>query len=155
MCPKRMANVELQSRSQVNYELVGKKLLSGEAMNDVEKNSVFGIATEFASNLVDNKADSLQGILQQSQDVRDHMNVIVLDRLVSLYQSGSTVMFENLKKTVCDSLSIKENRLSDERLYAFLSSSLDNYFGNEISSEVKKGMDFIRETVERIVPTKI
>ena len=150
-----MANVELQSRSQVNYELVGKKLLSGEAMNDVEKNSVFGIATEFASNLVDNKADSLQGILQQSQDVRDHMNVIVLDRVVCLYQSGSTVMFENLKKTVCDSLSIKENRLSDERLYAFLSSSLDNYFGNEISSEVKKGMDFIRETVERIVPTKI
>jgi len=155
MCPKRMSNIELQSQSQINYELVGKKLLSGEAMNNVEKNSIFEIATKFASNLVDDKADTLHGILQQSQDVRDHMNVIVLDRVVSLYQSGSTVIFENLKKTVCDSLLIKESRLSDERLYAFLNSSLDEYFGNEIGSEVKKGMDFIRETVERVVPTKI
>ena len=83
------------------------------------------------------------------------MTVIVLDRVVSQYQAGSTMLFDNLKKAVCELFVIKNNDLTDERLCTLLSSSLDEYFAREINDEVSKKMGFIRSAVESIVPNKV
>jgi len=149
-----MSNIEIESRLKIYYESIGKKFLSGKDLTDEEKNSIFGNAVEYASNLIDEKKENLQDLSKKSQNVRSHLDVIVLDRVVSFYQSGSTVMFEGLKKNICDAFSIKEEKLPDEKLYTFLSSSLNEYFENEIDSEVENNMNFIRTIVQRVVPTK-
>lgn len=149
-----MSNIEIESRPKIYYESIGKKFLSGKDLTDEEKNSIFGNAVEYASNLVDEKKEYIRDLSKKPQNVRSHLDVIVLDRVVSFYQSGSTVMFEGLKKNICDTFSINEEKLPDEKLYTFLSSNLDKYFENEISSEVENSMDFIRTIVQRVVPTK-
>ncbi len=149
-----MNNIEIESRPKIYYESIGKKFLSGKDLTDEEKNSIFGNAIEYASNLVDEKKEYIQDLSKKPQNVRSHLDVIVLDRVVSFYQSGSTVMFEDLKKNICNAFSIKEEKLPDEKLYTFLSSNLDEYFENKIDSEVEKNMNFIRTVVERIVLTE-
>lgn len=142
-------------RPGIDNKYVAKILLSGENMGNVEKNFVFDIATKYASDLADEKIGDQPSYLQKSQDVKNHFSVIVLDRIVSLYQNGSTSMFDKLKNTICSSLLIKEDNLSDERLYTVLSSSLDDYFGEEINDEIRNNMEFIRKNVEIVVPTKV
>jgi hypothetical protein len=144
-----------EHETQINYGLVGRKLLLSEVMDRNEKNLVLEIATKFASDLVEEKVKNPYGPLQMSGDAKNHMNMIVLDRVLSLYQSGSTIMFDNLKKTVCESLLIEGDHLSNERLHTFLSSGLDEYFDNEVSGEVGKSMGFIRGVVESIFPDRI
>lgn len=142
-------------RPGIDNKYVAKILLSGENMGNVEKNFVFDIATKYTSDLADEKIGDQPSYLQKSQDVKNHFSVIVLDRIVSLYQNGSTSMFDKLKNTICSSLLIKEDNLSDERLYTVLSSSLDDYFGEEINDEIRNNMEFIRKNVEIVVPTKV
>jgi len=149
-----MSDIEVESKQKIYYESIGKKFLSGKNLTDEEKNSIVEVAVRYASSLVDERKVNLQDLSKKPQHVRDHLDMIVLDRVVSFYQSGSTTMFEDLKKTVCDAFSIKEERLSDEKLHSFLSSGLDEYFENDISSEVEDNMNFIRATVQRVVPTK-
>ena len=141
----------LERGTQIDYEAVGKKLQSAALLNDDEKFLVFGRASYFASGLIDEKLDKPYTISPISMEVRSHMAVIVLDRVVSLYQSGSTVLFDNLKKAVCETFLIKNEDLSNERLYSVLGSSLDEYFTREISDEVKKNMGFIRGAVDQVI----
>lgn len=136
------------------YKLIGEKFSRWREMGDWEKNCVFEVAIKHASGLVDQNADEISGLFQKSEDVRKHLDIIVLDRINSYYQAGSTVMFENLKKEICDSFSINEKVLPDESLHSFLSFSLDKYFEDEIDNEVKNNMVFIRAAVERVVPSK-
>lgn len=142
---------EHEAKTQIDYKLVGKKLLSAEVMEEDQKNLVFEIATKFASDLVNEKT----GDLQMSKEVRSHMNVIVLDRVVSLYQSGSTATFEDLKRTICETFSVDEEMLTNERLRTFLSSRLDEYFDKNVSEEVGKNMEFIRTKADKVVPMRI
>lgn len=140
----------LEYEAQVDFEAVGKKLQSAETLNKDEMFLVFSRAANFASDLIDSKLDKTHAASSASVEVRSHMTVIVLDRVVSLYQSGSTPLFANLKEAVCETFLIKGEDLSDERLYSVLSSSLDEYFNKEISEEVKKYMGLIRGAVDQV-----
>ncbi len=140
----------LEHEAQIDFKAVGRKLKSAEALNKDEIFLVFGRATNFASDLIDSKLDKTHAASSVSVEVRSHMTVIVLDRLVSLYQGGSTPLFANLKEAVCQTFSIKSKDLSDERLYLVLSSSLDEYFSKDISEEVKKNMGLIRGAVDQV-----
>lgn len=149
--------MELQTQVDKEfYKSVGKKLLSGKEMNDPEKTTVFDIAVKFASDLVDKNPDALRDIPQINKNIRDHLNVIVLDRVVSLVQKGSsTDTFEKLKDELCDFLFIKKEKFANEPFLAFLGSGLDNYFEKQSSYEVDKNMASIVKAVDRIVPARI
>lgn len=154
-----MGNSELELQTQVDkefYKSVGKKLLSGKEMSGLEKATVFDVAVKFASDMVDKTPDALRDFPQASKDIRDHLNVIVLDRVVSLVQKGSsTDTFEKLKDELCDFLFIKKEKLANEPLLSFLSNGLDNYFEAPSSYEVDRNMASIVKAVDRVVPTKI
>ena len=145
----------LEHEAQVDFEAVGRKLQSLEALNKDEIFLVFGRATNFASDLIDSNLNQTYATTPLSIEVRSHMNVVVLDRMVSLYQSGSTILFDGLKKAVCEAFSIQEENLLDGRLYSVLSSSLDEYFTREISDEVVKKMGYIRGVANQVIPSKI
>ncbi|EKE12803.1 MAG: hypothetical protein ACD_13C00140G0001 [uncultured bacterium] len=145
----------LEHEARIDFEAIGKKLQSAENLNEDEKFLVFSRATNFASDLIDQKLERPYTASPMDIDVRSHMTVIVLDRVVSQYQAGSTMLFDNLKKAVCELFVIKNNDLTDERLCTLLSSSLDEYFAREINDEVSKKMGFIRSAVESIVPNKV
>jgi hypothetical protein len=144
----------LEHESQVDFEAVGRKLQSAETLNEDEKFLVFGRATNFASDLIDSNLKETYATSPVSVEIRSHMTVVVLDRVVSLYQGGSTILFDGLKKAVCEAFSIQEENLSDGRLYSVLSSSLDEYFTREISDEVRKKMSYIRGVADQVVPSK-
>jgi hypothetical protein len=144
----------LEHESQVDFEAVGKKLQSGATLSKDETFLVFGRATNFASDLIDSNLKETYATLPVSVEVRSHMTVVVLDRMVSLYQGGSTTLFDGLKKEVCEAFFIQEENLSNERLYSVLSSSLDEYFTREISDEVVKKMSYIRGVADQVVPSK-
>ena len=145
----------LEHEARIDFEAIGKKLQSAENLNEDEKFLVFSRATNFASDLIDQKLEKLYIVSPMSIDVRSHMTVIVLDRVVSQYQAGSTMLFDNLKKAVCELFVIKNNDLTDERLHTLLSNGLDEYFTHEINDEVRKNMNFIRSAVESVVPSKV
>ena len=144
----------LEHETQISFEAIGKKLQSAKPLDKDETFLIFGRATNFASSLIDERLDRPYTALPMSIEVRSHMTVIVLDRVVSLYQSGSTLLFDGLKKTICETFLIKEENLSSERLYSVLSLNLDEYFTKEIDEEVRKKMGFIREAVNQVVPSK-
>lgn len=144
----------IEYEAQINFEAVGKKLQSAKPLDKDETFLVFSRAANFASNLIDEKLDRPYTASPMSIEVRSHMTVIVLDRVVSLYQSGSTILFDSLKEAVCKTFLISDKDLSNERLYTVLSSSLDEYFSKEIDEEVSSKMSFIRGAVEQVVPTK-
>lgn len=148
--------LDLQKQSEKEfYKFVGKKLLSGKEMDDSEKAAIFDIAIKFASNIIDENPEAMRD-LPAAKDIRDHLNVIVLDRVVSLVQKGSsTNTFEKLKSNLCDNLFIKKEKLSNEPLLAFLGSSLDKYFETPLSYEVDKNMASIVKAVDRIIPSRI
>ena len=154
-----MGNSELELQTQVGkefYKSIGKKLLSGKEMGDSEKEIVFDVAVKFASDIVDENPDALREIPQINKNIRDHLNVIVLDRVVSLVQKGSsTDTFEKLKDELCDKLFIEKDELANEPFLAFLGSGLDNYFEKQSSYEVDKNMASIVKAVDRVVPARI
>lgn len=140
---------------EIEYKLIGEKFSSGQKMNDREEGFVLDAAVRHASNLVEKRSNLILGLSGKSADVRKQLDIIVLDRINSLYQSGSTKLFEELKESVSEAFLIEDEDFPSERLHFLLSEDLDKYFGYEISSEVKDNMDFIRKAVEQVVPTTI
>lgn len=144
----------IEHETQIDFEAIGKKLQSAKPLDKDETFLIFGRAANFALSLIDERLDRSYAALPMSIEVRSHMTIIVLDRVVSLYQSGSTPLFDGLKKAVCETFLIKDEDLSNERLYSVLSSNLDEYFTKEIDEEVRRKMGFIREAVTQVVPSK-
>lgn len=149
--------LDLQKQSEKEfYKSVGKKLLSGKEMDDTEKAVVFDIAVKYASNMVDERPEVLRDLPQGNKDIRDHLNVIVLDRVVSLVQRGSsTDAFEKLKDDLSGAFFVKKEKLLNEPLLAFLSTSLDDYFAAPLTYEVEKNIASIVRVVDRIIPARI
>ena len=154
-----MVHSESELQTQIDkefYKSVGKKLLSGKDISDTEKACVFDAAVKFASNMVDENPEAVRDLPKENKDIRGHLNVIVLDRVVSLVQRGSsTDAFEKLKGELSDAFFVKKEKLVNEQLLAFLSSSLDKYFETPSSYEVDKNMPSIVKAVDRIIPTRI
>lgn len=141
--------------AQIERQIVSSDLVSGKEMLSFEKQYVLNTAIKYASTLVKKKSDEISGYDTKGEEVKNHLNVVVLDRIISLRPTGSTTeKFTALKQSVCDSLGILEvELLTDERLYTVLASELDKYFDEELPQDVNRNMDFIRRATDGIIPS--
>lgn len=144
-----------KTSAQIEREMVASDLLSGKEMSDFEKQYVFNAATRYTSSLVKKNSEGIYGYEIKSDAVKKHLDVVVLDRIISLRPTGSTTeQFTALKHGVCNSLGIMHpESLTDERLQAILMGELDSYFDEELVPDVSVNMDFIKSATDRIIPS--
>lgn len=141
--------------AQIEREMVASDLLSGKEMQDFEKQYVFNAATRYTSALVKKNSEGIFGFNTKPEEVKKHLSVVVLDRIISLRPTGSTTeQFTDLKQGICNSLGImRPELLTDERLQTVLTGELDSYFDEELIPDVNTNMDFIKSATDRIIPS--
>ncbi len=150
----------LEIIAQPDYKSIGKKLLSGEVLNNAETSVIFSIGLKFADNLVQEKIGSIIGFEGKDDAVKDYVKYAVLGRALRLHdevlkssvlQSDAEDKFGEMKGKICKSLSIDSSLVSDNALVTMLNESLDTYLDKHFIPKIEDEMGFIRRVASQVI----
>ena len=146
---------------QVDYKAIGRKLLDmPDQMTHSEKGVVFYLGLKYAETLVQNKASELPLYDQQSSDMKEYINGATLGRIITLHEKAlrqgsinaeSVVVFDELKRGVCDALSVNVEDMQDDVFNTFFKEMNDLYLDAELD-RIDPQPQEMRQVREAILP---
>jgi hypothetical protein len=155
--------METLNHTEGGLKELGERVASKKTLNDIETSAIFSMSIDFIDKLVQEKTESISGLEQKSDGIKDYMKYAVLGRVLRLHNetvaegnfgSEAETMFGLLKKAVCDNLSITQKQFADKLLSTMLSDNLNSYLVKHFTSEIREDMDFIGRVTSQIVAEK-
>jgi hypothetical protein len=154
-----------------DYKAIGRKLQSGEDLNDGEVDAVFSVVFNYTDELIESRLDATDNLIKaekdtlleyysKSQAVKNYLSGVVLGRIVRFYdedqtngktESKSITRFNELKTRVCTELSICDNIVEDKTLNNFIKKLTTSFLDRHYNDEIEGSMTFVRKASALII----
>jgi hypothetical protein len=162
---------DIEKSTSKDYKAIGRKLQSGEDLNDGEVDAVFSVVFNYTDELIGTKLDATDSLIKAEQDtlleyysksqsVKNYLSGVVLGRIVRFYdedkmngktESKTITRFNELKNRVCSELSICDDVVADTALESFIKKLTTSFLDRHYNDEIEGSMTFIRKASALII----